>query len=90
MPSKLKLHFDNGLPGDHIILAMPYGGTPFIYRDSWIDNRNKLEPATSRADFDSSAGNKYYSEGSTLWVKLVVQPGRDWAVLDICRNDLCK
>jgi len=90
MPSKLKLHFDNGLPGDRIILAMPYGGAPFIYRDSWIDNRNKLEPATSRADFDSSAGNKYYSEGGTLWVKLVVQPGRDWAVLDICRNDLCK
>ncbi len=92
MPAKLKLRFDNSLPGEFVIVAMPYSGEPFIYRDYWIDNRNKLPRAASRAEFDSSNGDRYWSEGGSVFVKLVVrdQPGRDWAVLDICRNDLCR
>jgi len=92
MPAWLRLRLDNSGPGEQVTVAMPYSGTPYIYRDYWIDNRNKLPRASSRSDFDSSSGDKYWSEGDTLWVKLVVreQPGRESALLDICRNDLCK
>ncbi len=92
VPNKLKLRFGDSAPGDFINVAIPYSGEPSIYRDYWIDNRNKLARAASRAEFDSSTGDRYWSEGGTVFVKLVVrnQPGRDWAVLDICRNDLCR
>ncbi|GIW24661.1 G8 domain-containing protein [Meiothermus sp.] len=92
MPSKLKLRFADSAPGDFITLTLPYSGEPSIYRDYWIDNRNKLPRAASKAEFDSSNGDRYWSEGGRVFVKLVVrdQPGRDWAVLDICANDLCR
>ena len=91
-PNQLRLRFDDSQPKDQITVAMPYSGEPFIYRDYWIDNRNKLLKAASRAEFDSSSGDKYWLEAGLLWVKLVVrnQPGREWAVLDICRSDLCQ
>jgi len=92
LPTRIKLRFDDSSPGDFVILAVPFSGEPFIYRDYWIDNRNRLPRAASRAEFDSSSGDRYWSEGGQVWVKLVVrnQPGRDWAVLDVCRNDLCR
>jgi cell migration-inducing and hyaluronan-binding protein len=92
VPNKLKLRFDDSAPGDLITVAIPYSGEPFIYRDYWVDNRNKLPRAASRVEFDSSNGDRYWSEGGTVFVKLVVrnEPGRDWAVLDVCRNDLCR
>ncbi|MFN3391021.1 MAG: G8 domain-containing protein [Meiothermus ruber] len=92
IPNKLKLRFDDSVSGEFIYVAIPYSGEPFIYRDYWIDNRNKLVRAVSRAEFDGSTGDRYWSEGGMLFVKLVVrdQPGRDWAVLDICRSDLCR
>lgn len=91
-PNQLRLRFDDSQPGDQISVAMPYSGEPFIYRDYWIDNRNKLLKAASRDEFDSSSGDKYWLEAGLLWVKLVMrnQPGREWAVLDICRSDLCQ
>ena len=90
MPARLKLRLNNSLPGDQITLSLPYSGTPHIYRDYRFDNRFRLPAASSRADFDNSTGDKYWIEGGRLWVKLVVQAGREWAALHICSNDLCR
>ncbi len=90
MPARLRLRFDKADPGDFVVVALSYSDVPFIYRDYWIDNRNKLPQAASRAEFENSSGERYWSEGGVLWVKLVVREGRDWAVLDICQSDLCR
>ena len=90
MPARLKLRLNNSQPGDQITLSMDYSGTPHIYRDYRFDNRFRLTPAPSRADFDNSTGDRYWIEGGRLWVKLVVQAGREWAALHICSNDLCR
>jgi len=91
-PTKLRIHLRDRNPGDSVRVAMPYSGIPSIYRDYWIDNRNKLATVSSLAALDGSSGDKYFLDGSTLYVKLVIknQPGYDWATLDICTTDLCR
>ncbi|RDI96568.1 transmembrane domain-containing protein [Meiothermus sp. QL-1] len=90
IPARLKLRLDDSEPGDFVLVGLPYSGEPYIYRDYWIDNRNRLLQASSRAEFEASPGERYWSEGGMLWVKLVVRAGREWAVLDICRSELCR
>lgn len=91
-PAKLRLSLRNRKPGESVRIGIPFSGTPSIYRDYWIDNRNKLAAVASLAELDSSTGDKYFSDGSTLYLKLVIknEPGRDWATLDVCAADLCK
>lgn len=88
-PSRLRLWLRDRRPGDSIRLAIPGGGT-HIYRDWWVDNRNRLQAATSLAALDASTGDRYFLEGSTLHVKMVVKPNNNYATLDICRTDLCR
>lgn len=72
----------------HVIVA-GFSGTPNIYRDWWIDERNRLEPVGSLSALLSSDGDAYYRSGSDLHLKLTPQHDNDWAALDICRIAGC-
>ncbi|NNL97622.1 MAG: transmembrane domain-containing protein [Acidimicrobiia bacterium] len=72
----------------HVAVA-GVGGTPAIYRDWWIDERNRLEPVGSLNALLGSDGGAYYKTGSTLHLKLVPQDGREWTALDICVSAGC-
>jgi cell surface hyaluronidase len=96
LPNHSRLNLDSANQGDFIVTKIAWpNATVFIYRDWWIDNRNRLVAASNQADFDSSTGNKYLLSGGVLSLKLQVKndandPSRDWATADVCKNDLCK
>ncbi len=94
LPSRVRLHLRNRNAGDWIQISLAWtGAAPSLYRDWWIDNRNKLT-AVALADLPASSGDKYALEGGKLYLKLQVKTDptnqRDWAVLDVCQTDLCK
>lgn len=66
-----------------------FSGTPNIYRDWWIDERNRLEPVASLTALLNSDGQAYYQNGTDLHLKLVPQDGRDWTALDLCSTAGC-
>jgi cell surface hyaluronidase len=88
-PSRLRLWLRDRRPGESIRVAIPGGGTN-IYRDWWVDNRNRLQAVNSLAELDLSTGDRYFLDGSTLYLKMVVKPNNNYATLDICRTDLCR
>jgi cell migration-inducing and hyaluronan-binding protein len=66
-----------------------FSGTPNLYRDWWIDERNRLQPVTSLTAMLNSDGQAYYQDGSDLHLKLMPQDGRDWTAVDICSTAGC-
>lgn len=65
--------------------------------DPWCGG--KMRPKNSAAEVDGATTSAYYHDGSTLYLKILIpptvsqydtDPNRDWAGLEICRNDLCK
>ncbi|THF84855.1 transmembrane domain-containing protein [Deinococcus sp. KSM4-11] len=85
----LRLGFDGRAPGDTLRLTLPVTGTPILYRDWWIDERNRLKQVPL-ASLDATTGDSYALNGGTLYLKLVVRPGTDFAVLDVCKAALCQ
>jgi cell surface hyaluronidase len=95
LPSHARLGLYNRNVGDFIRLEIPWSGAaPSIYRDYWVDNRNKLAAAANIAELDASTGDKFFLGGGTLSLKLQIknepQYPRDYAILDLCKTDLCK
>jgi cell surface hyaluronidase len=95
LPNRFKVSMYDRKTGDWLRLSIPWsGGAPSIYRDYWIDNRNKLAAASSLADLQASTGDKFFIEGGTLHLKLQVKAEtnytKDYALLDVCKTDLCK
>ncbi len=72
----------------HVAIA-GFSGTPNLYRDWWIDERNRLEPVTSLSALLASDGSSFYLTGSTLHLLLVPQDDHEWAAIDICRTAGC-
>lgn len=85
----LRLGFGGRKPGDTLRLSLPASGEPILYRDWWVDERNRLKKV-SLAELEGSTGNSYALEGGRLHMKLVVQGDRDYAVVDVCAAALCK
>lgn len=81
---------DEIAPGEwlHVVLSGASGSLN-IYRDWWIDERNRLDPAPSLAALLASDGGAYYRSGSSLHLKLVPQDDREWTALDICSSAGC-
>jgi cell migration-inducing and hyaluronan-binding protein len=95
LPSRSKVGMFDRAVGDWVRVNIPWsGGAPFIYRDYWVDNRNRLAAAASLAELDSSTGDKYFLSGGMLSLKLQVKQEtgytKDYALLDVCATDLCK
>lgn len=84
-----RLGFYDRQPGDTINLTLPYTAVPNLYRDWWIDERNRLKPVTL-AQLPATTGDSYTLEGGKLYLKLVVKPNSFYAVLDICAAALCQ
>lgn len=91
-PRALTVELGSVQPGDSMIVSIPYtGDMPFIYRDWWIDNRNVLPRYTSLASLRSAADTGFYFEENSgrIYLKLLVQEGRDYAHLSVCSQNLC-
>ncbi|MDH3606715.1 MAG: G8 domain-containing protein [Acidimicrobiia bacterium] len=71
------------------VTVQGFSGTPNIYRDWWIDERNRLEPVTSLSALLNSDGQAYYRSGSNLHLKLMPQDGREYTALDLCSTAGC-
>jgi len=86
-----RVHLRNSKIGDWLRVSLPWSAGVNIYRDWWVDNRNRLSAASSLADLDASSGDKYWLGGGKLYLKLQVknEPNYDWAALDVCSSDLC-
>ncbi|MBZ9749974.1 G8 domain-containing protein [Deinococcus sp. HMF7604] len=84
-----RLGFSGRQPGDTLRLSLPAAAEPVLYRDWWVDNRNRLKKV-ALANLAATTGDSYAYEGGTLYLKLVVQKDKDYAVLDVCAADLCK
>ncbi|MFC4639198.1 G8 domain-containing protein [Deinococcus hohokamensis] len=91
-PSAASGHLRLGLlgrsPGDVLRLTLPVSGDPALYRDWWIDERNRLKKVPLSA-LDATTGDSYALEAGQLHLKLVVKPGAQAATLDICGAPLC-
>ncbi len=77
--------------GDWLIVSLPYyGGGPFVYRDWWVDPRSQIQGYGSlnalRNGLDTGL---YYDPAGRLYLKLQVQPNREYAHLTICSRELC-
>jgi len=86
-----RVHLRNSKIGDWLRVSLPWSAGVNVYRDWWIDNRNRLIAASSLADLDASSGDKYWLGGGKLYLKLQVknEPNYDWAALEVCSSDLC-
>ncbi|MGQ0548361.1 MAG: G8 domain-containing protein [Armatimonadota bacterium] len=85
-PPHLWLFAEFGAPGEWVRLALPYAGRRFeIHRNG--DAEHPLARARSLAELDASPGDRYYSDGRFLYVKIAVQDGEEGGVaLDIYRR----
>lgn len=81
-PTRPNFYLNSAQAGDAVSLAFPYAAAPSqIVRDYWAGN--PMTAAASVAEVDASAGDKFFYEAGTglLHLRLVVQPGNDWATL---------
>lgn len=90
MPNRSKVQFRNRAAGEFITVSLPWSGEAFLYRDYYVADSNRLALASSQSDLASSTGNKYFVASGMLYLKLQIQTGRDYALLDICKIALCK
>lgn len=74
--------------GSTVSLKLPLGNEPILYRDWWIDERNRLKKV-ALTDLPSTTGDSYAYEGGQLYLKLVSKASTSAAV-DICTAALCK
>jgi hypothetical protein len=92
-PARVRLSLEGVRPTESLRVSLPYAAAEvYIYRDWWVDARNRLAPASSLGELEASPGDRYYLAGGELHLKLQVRPGvdRDWAVLDVCALELCR
>ena len=90
MPNRSKVQFRHRAPGEFITVSLPWSGEAFLYRDYYVADSNRLALASSLTDLTASAGNKYFVAAGTLYLKLQIQTGKDYALVDICKTVLCK
>ena len=90
-PKHLQTWLRYATPGQSIFLRLddyPWSDV-HIYRDWWIDKRNRMQAASSVEEVKNSSGDRYFLRGKTLYVKLQVRPGKDHAALEICPAIFC-
>lgn len=101
MPKRSRLQLHDRNPNDSIQLSIPWSAAePFVYRDYYVANPDQYGPrgrvlkAANRAEFDAGTGDKFFVDAGVLYLKLQVKVDpnypRTYAVLDVCKTDLCK
>lgn len=91
-PSHVRIGLTDGVgPGDAVVASVPWGSNEaYLYKDWWVDDRNRQEALSSLAALRASQAPAYYVADGRLWLKLVVQEDHDWAYLDVCVQALCQ
>lgn len=78
-------------PGEALRVSLPWAGDPpAVYRDWWIDERNRLPAYASVAELAAASGAGMHHDGVRLHLQLEVQAGRDYAQVEVCRTALCR
>ncbi|GHF53249.1 cell migration-inducing and hyaluronan-binding protein [Deinococcus metalli] len=85
----LRVGIDGRQPGDVVQLSLPVSAAPAVYRDWWIDDRNRLK-AVPLTSLNATTGDSYALDGGRLYLKLVVRPGETYAEAEICAAALCQ
>jgi cell migration-inducing and hyaluronan-binding protein len=81
-PPTPRLYLYDASAGDWVRVSLPLSSAPpHVIRD--YNSGRPIAAATSLAELDASAGDKYYYDAGVgmLHLKLVVQSGRDWATI---------
>ena len=91
-PGALTLELGSARPGDSMVVSLPFSSqAPSIYRDWWIDERNRLPAFGSLSQLRNGDDTGYFLDpGGRLYLNLVVQPDRDYAHLTVCATALCR
>ncbi|HEX7000074.1 MAG TPA: hypothetical protein VF164_00095, partial [Trueperaceae bacterium] len=91
-PTHLRIGLTDGVgPGDAIVTSVPWSSdVAYLYKDWWVDDRNRQAPVGSLAALRESQSPAYFVDAGRLWLKLVVQDDHDWAYLDVCVQALCQ
>ncbi len=92
-PDHLTVELSSIVSGDSLVVSLPWdAGGVHIYRDWWIDERNRVPVAGSLSSLLSQVGGVayYFDEGTgRLWLRLEAQTGRDYSHMTICGKRLC-
>jgi hypothetical protein len=87
---RMRVILQDVAPGDALLVSLPWAGdVPFAYRDWWIDDRALLTAYASPAALAAAEGAGYHHDGERLHLRLAVQPGRDYAQVELCRWHGC-
>lgn len=89
-PDHLQVLLYDVAPGEVLRVSLPWAGAaPSVYRDWWIDARNELPVYASVAALDAATGPGVHHDGVRLHLRMVVQDGREYAQVEVCRAALC-
>lgn len=84
VPSKPRLYWQDAQPGDNARISFPWTvASVIVWRD--YDHSHPLAAATSVAELDASAGDKYFYDAAhqTMYVKLVVRASQSYSTIFI-------
>ena len=87
---RLRVILQDVAPGDAMLVSLPWtGAAPYAYRDWWVDDRALLGAYPSPEALAAAPGAGYHFDGERLHLRLVVQSGRDYAQVELCRARGC-
>ncbi|GHG01681.1 hypothetical protein GCM10017783_12410 [Deinococcus piscis] len=91
LPRDLRVSFTARQPGDVLNIQLPYSraAKPALYRDWWIDERNRLKQVPL-SELPRTTGDSYALENGTLHLRLVVRPNQAYATVNVCAAALCE
>lgn len=86
----LRLHLYDVADGDAMLVSLPWtGDAPYVYRDWWIDERSRLPWFDDLGTLLAHDGAGTALVDGRLHVRLVVQAGRGYAQVEVCRWQGC-
>lgn len=80
VPPRPRIHFDRGREGESLQVSFPWTNANVnVIRD--YNTSRPLAAAASLAALEAGAGDTWFLDAGVLHLKLVIQPGRDWATM---------
>lgn len=92
-PARLTVELSAIDASDSLIVSLPWDAEQVhIYRDWWIDDRNRVPTTGSLgALLSQAAGVGYFHDAGAgrVWLRLAAQGDRDWSHMTLCRVRVC-